>query len=110
MTEQSCAFAPPPSAFAPFFPAVRFLPLPTMPKPMNRVPARSPRASASRQLRRHRQPHPLGVSLARFTSIAAMCGALVAGGATAQAATYYWDADGNPVLNATNNFAIGGTG
>jgi fibronectin-binding autotransporter adhesin len=39
-----------------------------------------------------------------------MCGALAAGLASSRAATYYWDADGNPLINATNNFAIGGTG
>lgn len=39
-----------------------------------------------------------------------MCGALAAGAASAKAANYYWDADGTPLVNATNNFAIGGSG
>jgi fibronectin-binding autotransporter adhesin len=57
------------------------------------------------------RPRPLGVSLARFTSVAAVCGALIAGLGSARAATYYWDADGSITgNNFTTGFGLGGSG
>ncbi len=58
-----------------------------------------------------RRPRPLGISLSRFTSAAAICGALVAGVGSAKAATYYWDGDGITTGNsATTGFGLGGSG
>src|SRR6266446_2963394 len=52
------------------------------------------RAQSTKALIRSRRPRPLGVSLARFSSVVAVCGALFAGLGSAEAATLSWDASG----------------
>src|SRR6266704_1946857 len=53
---------------------------------------------------------PLAISLLRLTSVAAVCGALLAGVRSAKAATFYWDADGNATGNSLDGTGLGGTG
>jgi fibronectin-binding autotransporter adhesin len=61
---------------------------------MKHTSHRNPRRNKSAQpLARARRPRPLGVSLARYASIAAVCGALTAS-AAATAATVYLDNNG----------------
>ena len=56
------------------------------------------RAHSTSTLVRRRQPRPLGVSLARFSSVLAMAGALFAGVSSAPAANLRWDAETGTLL------------
>jgi fibronectin-binding autotransporter adhesin len=75
---------------------------------MKRSLSRPRRVSYARPSRPARRPRPLGVSLARFTSVAALCGALLAG--AGKAATYFWDADGSSTGNSLLGAGLGGSG
>jgi fibronectin-binding autotransporter adhesin len=77
---------------------------------MTRFPARKRRAFSAHPAPAARRVRPLATSLARFTSVAAVCGALLAGAGSARAATYYWDADGAVALNALDGTGLGGAG
>src|SRR5947209_9667291 len=78
---------------------------------MKRSVSRKRRPLAAHRPAPARRPRPLGISLSRFTSAAAICGALVAGLGSAKAATYYWDADGSITgNNLTTGFGLGGSG
>src|SRR4051812_44688849 len=84
--------------------------VPPITTPMSRVTARARRAYRAHASPVPKRVRPLATSLARFASVAAMCGALVAGASSAMAATYYWDTDGNFVLNALDGTGLGGAG
>src|SRR4051812_32252069 len=77
---------------------------------MTRFSARQRRACSFRPSPATRRARPLGTSLARCTSVSAICSALLAAAGTATAATYYWDADATVTLNALDGTGLGGTG